>query len=146
MIETPAAALTAHVLADELDFFSIGTNDLTQYTMAADREHGDLAALTDALQPAVLRLIYDTAAAAREASIPVSVCGEMAADRLAVPILLGLGIRSLSVLPNRVPSVKALVRSLNDTECADLANEVLDASSAADVRRRVRDVLPTETA
>jgi phosphocarrier protein FPr len=146
MIETPAAALTAHVLAEELDFFSIGTNDLTQYTMAADREHGDLAALTDALQPAVLRLIRDTAAAAREASIPVSVCGEMAADRLAVPILLGLGIRSLSVLPNRVPSVKALVRSLNDTECADLADEVLGASSAADVRRRVRDILPKETA
>jgi phosphocarrier protein FPr len=146
MIETPAAALTARVMAGELDFFSIGTNDLTQYTMAADREHGDLAALTDALQPAVLRLIHATATAAREASIPVSVCGEIAADRLAIPILVGLGIRSLSVLPNRVPAVKETVRSLNDAECADLADEVLEASSAADVRRRVREILPKESA
>lgn len=134
MIETPASALLADRLADDADFFSIGTNDLAQYTMAADREHGGLGDLTDALHPPVLRLIGQTVEAAQANDRPVSVCGEIAADRDAVPILLGLGIRHLSMRPAQIPATKALVRTLDLNACRDLAENALAASDAAKVR------------
>lgn len=141
MIETPASALRADALAREVDFFSIGTNDLTQYTMAVDREHSELHGLSDALHPAVLHLIQRTVAAGTNAEIPTSVCGELAADRAAVPVLLGLGITTLSVSPNQIPDVKALVRSLDDEACRRLADEALTSNSAEDVRSRANDLL-----
>jgi phosphocarrier protein FPr len=141
MIETPASALSASVLAEEVDFFSIGTNDLAQYTMAADREHGGLGSLTDALHPPVLQLIRETAEAADAASIPVSVCGEVAGDELAVPILLGLGVTNLSVAPKRIPTVKALVRTLDLADCQMLAAKCLRADHADAVRALSKEML-----
>lgn len=141
MIETPASALSASTLAEEVDFFSIGTNDLAQYTMAADREHGGLGSLTDALHPPVLRLIRETAEAATTASIPVSVCGELAGDSSAVPILLGLGVTHLSMSPQHIPTVKALVRSLDVGDCQQLAAECLRADDAEAVRALSQEML-----
>jgi len=136
MVETPSTAIAARQFVDAVDFFSIGTNDLTQYTMAADREHADLAALSDALHPPVLRLIRHVAAVGSAHDTPVSVCGEVAADRLAVPILLGLGVDRLSVAPPSIPSVKAAVRELSLEAARSLANEALDLDDAASVRTR----------
>lgn len=113
MIEVPAAALIADTLAAECDFFSIGTNDLTQYTLAVDRGNERVAHLYDPLHPAVLSLIDASLRAASGAGIPVSVCGEMATNPLAVPLLIGLGISELSGAPNAVPVVKEITRALS---------------------------------
>ncbi|EQD55934.1 PTS system, glucose-specific EIIA/HPr/phosphoenolpyruvate-protein phosphotransferase component, partial [mine drainage metagenome] len=106
MIETPASALIADVLAREADFFSIGTNDLTQYTLAMDRGHPQLAARLDGLHPAVLTLIARTAEAAHAHGRGVAVCGGLAADPAAAPILIGLSVRELSCAPAAIPGVK----------------------------------------
>jgi phosphoenolpyruvate-protein phosphotransferase/dihydroxyacetone kinase phosphotransfer subunit len=138
MIEVPAAALTAAQLAPGLDFFSVGTNDLTQYTMAADREVSAVASLSDGLHPAVLTLIGRAAAAAAAAGRWTGVCGELAADPLAVPLLLGLGVRELSVSPGAVATVKEAVRATDLTAAAELAAHALDLPSADAVRDLVR--------
>ena len=138
MIEVPAAALTAARLAPAVDFFSVGTNDLTQYTMAADREVSAVASLNDALHPAVLTLIGRAAAAARAAGRWTGVCGELGADPLAVPVLLGLGVRELSVSPAAVATVKETVRATDLTAAAELARQALDLASADAVRDLVR--------
>ncbi len=137
MIETPAAALTASGLLREVDFLSIGSNDLTQYTLAMDRGHPQLAGRTDALHPAVLKLIAATAGAGIAVGKMVAVCGGAAADRLAVPILLGLGVRELSVVPAAVPAIKRQIRALRIDDCRDLALSCLDLGSSAEVRARV---------
>jgi multiphosphoryl transfer protein len=137
MIETPAAALTASALIREVDFLSVGSNDLTQYTLAMDRGHPQLAGRTDALHPAVLKLIAAAAGAADAAGKMVAVCGGAAADRIAVPLLLGLGVRELSVVPAAVPAIKRQVRSLRISECRELALSCLDLASSAEVRERV---------
>jgi multiphosphoryl transfer protein len=137
MIETPAAALTAAALLREVDFLSIGSNDLTQYTLAMDRGHPQLAGRTDALHPAVLKLIAATAGAGTAVGKMVAVCGGAAADRLAVPILLGLGVRELSVVPAAVPAIKRQIRALRIEYCRDLALRCLDLASPAEVRARV---------
>ena len=137
MIETPAAAVTAAQLAPHVDFFSVGSNDLSQYTLAMDRGHADLAARIDALHPAVLNLIALAASAARVALKPLAVCGGMAADPLAVPVLLGLGVDELSVVPARVPAIKACVASLELERCRALAREVLTLGSPFAVRARI---------
>jgi multiphosphoryl transfer protein len=137
MIETPAAALTASVLIREVDFLSIGSNDLTQYTLAMDRGHPTLASRTDALHPAVLKLIAAAADAGVAAGKTIAVCGGAAADSLAVPILLGLGIRELSVVPAAIPDLKRLVRALRIGDCRELAARCLDLASSAEVRALV---------
>ena len=133
MIEVPAAALTAEVLARECDFFSIGTNDLTQYTLAVDRGNERVAHLYDPLHPAVLSLIDRSARAAARAGIPVSLCGEMASNPLAVPILLGLGIGELSSTPAAVPIIKEIVHGLDFGDAEQDARRARGASSAEEV-------------
>jgi phosphocarrier protein FPr/phosphocarrier protein len=134
MIETPAAAATTDLIAAEAQFLSIGTNDLAQYVLAMDRGNPALAAEVDALHPAVLRLIRTAVEGAQAHKRPVAVCGGLAADLAAVPILIGLGVTELSVPPASVPAVKALVRTLDAGACRTLAVQACDATSAAEVR------------
>jgi len=135
MIEVPAAALMADILAHEVDFFSIGTNDLTQYTLAMDRQHPLLAGQADGLHPAVLRLIAQTVNAAHAAGKWVGVCGELGADPQAVPILVGLGVDELSVSVPTIPTVKAQVRSQTLRQNRELAQQALVCATADEVRR-----------
>jgi phosphocarrier protein FPr len=137
MVETAAAALLADVFAEQADFFSIGTNDLTQYTLAMDRSNPRLAPQIDGLHPAVLRLIDRTVAGAHARKRWVGVCGALAADPQAVPILIGLGIDELSVPVPALPAVKAQVRTLDLERCRALARQALAASDAIDVRALV---------
>jgi phosphocarrier protein FPr/phosphocarrier protein len=143
MIETPAAALLASSIIREADFLSIGSNDLTQYTLAMDRGHAVLAGRADALHPAVLKLIAAAASAGAAVGKVVAVCGGAAADRLAVPILLGLGVRELSVVPAMVPAVKRGIRSLRIAACGELAMRCLDLTSAAEVRALAAQTIET---
>jgi phosphoenolpyruvate-protein kinase (PTS system EI component) len=138
MIEVPSAALIADGLAEVADFFSIGTNDLVQYTLAADRTNPAVAELATALQPAVLRLIDLVVRAARARGLHVAVCGESAADPEVVPLLVGLGVDELSVAPGSVGTVLALTGALDATACRDVAAEALDAVTVAEVRALVR--------
>ncbi|UXZ97304.1 phosphoenolpyruvate--protein phosphotransferase [Pseudomonas phytophila] len=137
MIEVPSAALLAPVLAKEVDFFSVGTNDLTQYTMAIDRGHPTLSAQADGLHPAVLQLIDITVRAAHANGKWVGICGELAADPLAVPVLVGLGVDELSVSARSIGEVKACVRELNLSTVKQLAQNALTVGSAAEVRALV---------
>ncbi|OXS16888.1 phosphoenolpyruvate--protein phosphotransferase [Zobellella denitrificans] len=137
MVEVPSAALNAQVFAEEADFFSIGTNDLTQYTLAVDRGNGELASLSDGLNPAVLRLIKMTVDAAHAKGKWVGVCGELGSDPKALPLLVGLGVDELSVSLKRVPMVKAQVRDWSLTACQQLAEQALKASDANAVRALV---------
>ena len=143
MIETPAAALLASSLIREVDFLSVGSNDLTQYTLAMDRGDPQLAGRADALHPAVLKLVAAAAAAGAAAGKKVAVCGGAAADRLAVPLLLGLGVRELSVVPGMVPAVKRGIRSLRIDACGELARRCLELTSAAEVRALAAQSLET---
>nr|WP_257099085.1 phosphoenolpyruvate--protein phosphotransferase [Pseudovibrio flavus] len=137
MVEVPSAALMAEQFAAEVDFFSIGTNDLTQYTMAIDRGHPKLAKNADAMNPAVLRLIAQTVEGAKAHGKWVGVCGGIAGDPRAVPILVGLGLHELSVSVPAVPAVKAAVRNYTLQQCQELAEKALKMDSAADVRALV---------
>jgi len=134
MIETPASALMADSIAVESDFFSVGTNDLTQYTLAMDRGHSELAARLDALHPAVLRLIARTAEAAQASKRRLAVCGGLASDLAAAPILIGLGVHELSAVPSVIPQLKALIGKLTLEECANVAHQALQQGSAEAVR------------
>ncbi|MFO1409998.1 MAG: phosphoenolpyruvate--protein phosphotransferase [Steroidobacteraceae bacterium] len=138
MIETPAAALLAAQLAAEVDFFSIGSNDLAQYTLAMDRLHPTLAPRLDALHPAVLRLIALAAEAGAGRGLEVGVCGALASDPEAVPVLVGLGVRELSAAPAMVARIKGCVRRVALAECVALARAALAAADAAAVRALVR--------
>jgi len=138
MIETPAAVFLADRLAAEADFLSIGSNDLAQYILAMDRTSDTMAAKADALHPAVLRAIAQVTAAGRAAGCPVSLCGGLAGDPLAIPLLLGLGLTRLSLAPALIPAAKQQIRSLTHSKCEELAAKALDADTAADVRNLVR--------
>ncbi|WP_132646270.1 phosphoenolpyruvate--protein phosphotransferase [Pseudomonas aeruginosa] len=137
MVEVPSAALLAPVLAREVDFFSVGTNDLTQYTLAIDRGHPSLSAQADGLHPAVLQLIDMTVRAAHAEGKWVGVCGELAADPLALPLLVGLGVDELSVSARSIALVKAGVRELQLVAARGLARKALGLASAAEVRALV---------
>ncbi len=138
MIETPAAALTGASLAIDAEFFAIGTNDLSMYTLATDRAETDLAQLYDPLHPSVLQLIGMTAAAGSQAGIPVSVCGEVAGNAMAAPLLLGLGLRSFSMSATALPRVKQAVRGADLAECRALADAVAQAADLAQTGRLIR--------
>lgn len=138
MVEVPAVGVQAKLFAEAADFLSIGTNDLTQYVLAVDRGNDQVANRYDALHPAVLALIKRTVEAGQATGTPVAICGELASDIYAVPILLGLGLDTLSVSPPSLPMVKHIVTHLSATEAQSLAANVLDASDAGTVRRRAR--------
>ncbi|HEY9411879.1 MAG TPA: phosphoenolpyruvate--protein phosphotransferase [Jiangellaceae bacterium] len=142
MVEVPAAALTAGSILRHVAFASIGTNDLGQYTMAADRLLGELAALNDPWQPAVLRLVQLTGEAGAAAQRPVGVCGEAAADPALAVVLVGLGVTSLSMTPRAIPDVAEVLRSVTMADCERLAGLALEAADAAAARAAVRTVLP----
>jgi phosphoenolpyruvate-protein phosphotransferase (PTS system enzyme I) len=133
MIETPAAALTAPELARYADFFSIGTNDLVQYTLAVDRGNARLASLYNPFHPGVVRLMERTARAGRDAGIEVSVCGEMAANPLGVFLLLGLGITALSVSPAALPEIKKVIRSVPAVDAREAVSRALRAATADEI-------------
>ncbi len=139
MIETPGAALSADALALEADFFAIGTNDLTAYTLAVDRGGTDVAELYDPLHPAVLRLIQFATEAALRMRMPVSVCGEMAANPHLTPLLLGLGLRSFSMNAASVPRVKQMIRAVEIDACARFARRVMEQSDPAKIEALVAD-------
>jgi multiphosphoryl transfer protein len=140
MVEIPAVAIMAEVFAEEADFFSIGTNDLTQYTLAMDRGHPKLAPKVDALNPGLLRLIALTVEGARKHKRFTGVCGGIAGDAQAVPILVGLGVDELSVSLPSIPTIKAQIRRLSHAECRDLAQRALNCRTGDEVRA----LLPVE--
>lgn len=137
MIETPGAALSADALALEADFFAIGTNDLTMYTLAVDRAESEVAHLYDPLHPSVLRLVQFATEAALRMRMPVSVCGEMAANPRLTPLLLGLGLRSFSMNASAVPRVKQAVRAAKIDDCARFARRVMEQADPARIQELV---------
>jgi|SRR5687767_6304064 len=141
MIEVPSAALTADLLAREVDFFSIGTNDLIQYALAVDRNNEHLAELYQPLHPALLRMIRFVTESASAAGIEISVCGEMAADVRYAPLLVGLGLRRLSMSPRMVPAIKTRLRELDCAELEVLARRAGDFATAPEVEAFVRSAL-----
>lgn len=144
MVEVPAAALAAHSLAKESDFFSIGTNDLTQYVLAVDRGNELVANLYSPANPAVLMLIRATLEAARQAGIPVSMCGEMAGDPLFTTLLVGMGMTELSVSPPAIPEIKKIIRSVSYERCREVAAEVSTMTETGAILERLRDRLDTD--
>ncbi|HEY9088862.1 MAG TPA: phosphoenolpyruvate--protein phosphotransferase, partial [Anaerolineaceae bacterium] len=141
MVEVPSAALMADVIAPEVDFFSIGTNDLTQYTLAVDRGHPTMAFMSDGLHPAVLRLIAHTIESAHKFGKRCDLCGELGSTPAAVPILVGLGMDELSVSTPAIPAVKAQIRSLKLEEVRPLAQKALACATPQEVRQLVKETL-----
>ena len=146
MIEVPSAALQAHVLAKECSFFSIGTNDLTQYTLAVDRGNELVANLYSPANPAVLQLIHMAVEAAAKEKISVSMCGEMAGDPIYVSLLLGMGLTDLSVSPPSIPEIKKIIRNVRYERCKDVAQKVLAMNETSAIleflRSRLGEDLP----
>lgn len=142
MVEIPSAAVVADQLAKVVDFFSIGTNDLSQYTMAADRTNPKVAELSDAFQPAVLRLIRDIIKAAHTEGKWVGMCGELSGEPLAAPILLGLGLDEFSMVPPIIPIIKQILRKLDSKEMERLAEQALQLESPTDIQEFVREQVP----
>jgi phosphotransferase system enzyme I (PtsI) len=137
MIEIPSAALLADLMANEVDFFSIGTNDLVQYTLAVDRDNENVANMYTPLHPAVLRLIERTARAARAARVPISICGEMAGEPINVPVLVGCGLDTFSMNPISIPIVKEIIRHCNAVDCRALLQELLTYPTVDEVQQRL---------
>jgi phosphocarrier protein FPr len=141
MVEIPSAAILAPVLADEVDFFSIGTNDLTQYTLAAERGNPALYHLADGLHPAVLQLIKEVVSASNQAGMWTGICGELGGDPEATPILVGLGVDELSLNPAGIPRIKSIIRDLTMENARVLARKALHCQTSAEVRQLVRDFM-----
>ncbi len=141
MIEVPSAAIISEQLAREADFFSLGTNDLVQYTLAVDRGTARVAGLYDPLHPAVLRLIQQVTDNAEAAGIPTSICGEMAADPVAAVILMGLGVHLLSISPGQIPELKEVVRAADLATMQQVARDCLGLTSGAEIRARVESTM-----
>ncbi len=143
MVETPSAALTAFTLARDVDFFSIGTNDLVQYTLAVDRGNELVSTLYSAVDPAVLRLIRTVIQDAHKAQIDLSVCGEMASEPEYIMLLLGMGVRTISLTPPMIPEIKQIIRSVTIEDCNNVAREVLGMNSERQISSYLRDVTRT---
>jgi phosphoenolpyruvate-protein kinase (PTS system EI component) len=141
MIETPAAVLMADRLAEVCAFFSVGTNDLTQYTMAVDRGNARLANRFNPHDPSVVRQLHRVLQVGRAAGLPVSVCGEMASEPLSAVLLIGLGYDRLSVSPPALPLVKWVVRTIPEDAARRAADAALEAASAADVSAALREAV-----
>ncbi len=144
MVEVPSAALQAHVLAKECDFFSIGTNDLTQYALAVDRGNELVAYLYNAANPAVLMLIKMTVDAALAAKIPVSMCGEMAGDPIFSAALVGFGMTEMSISPPTIPEIKKIIRGLSFEECKNVSAEIMKMTETDDITSYLRERLPKD--
>lgn len=146
MVEVPASALMASSFAREVDFFSVGTNDLVQYTLAVDRTNERVASLYTPIHPAVLRLVRDVARAARKREIPVSCCGQSAADPAFAALLIGMGVRTLSVTASSLPLVKRTIRALDSGKCERIAKRAIgfdsEAESSSYVLNRLRKIVP----
>jgi phosphotransferase system enzyme I (PtsI) len=146
MVETPSAALTAYSLAHEVNFFSIGTNDLTQYTLAVDRGNELVSSLYSVSDPAVLRLIRNVIQDAHKAQVDLSVCGEMASEPEYIMLLLGMGVRSISIAPPMLPEIKQMIRSVTMEDCNKVARKVLSMDSERQIsvylRNAARKILP----
>lgn len=145
MIEVPSAALTIDLLASEADFVSIGTNDLIQYLLAVDRTDDRVSAMYAPLHPAILRVLRHVARGARRRGLPVSVCGEMAADPVLLPLLAGLGLREFSMTPAAIPVAKQVVRGLRIADATRLASRALKAATAAEVEKVLAESLSRPT-
>jgi phosphotransferase system enzyme I (PtsI) len=141
MIEVPSAALMARVFAAESNFFSIGTNDLVQYTLAVDRGNERVAHLYQSAHPAVVYLAKSIVRAARSAQIDCSLCGEMAGEPLFSMLLLGMGLRTLSMVPDQIPVIKRVIRSVTIEQCEHLARRVGSFDSERQVETALRDEL-----
>jgi phosphotransferase system enzyme I (PtsI) len=141
MIEVPSAAIAAHLLAPEVDFFTIGTNDLIQFCLAVDRTDDRVSDLYEPLHPAVLRLIRTVRRAASRRKIPVSLCGEMASDPALVGLLVGLGLTEFSMTPGAIPIVRQVVQELNAADARKLAGHVLTLATAAEIEQYLFDAL-----
>ena len=141
MIEVPSAVLLADVLAKEVDFFSIGTNDLIQYSLAIDRGNEYVAHLYEPLHPGVLRMIYRTIEAAHEAGIEAAVCGEMAGEPMYLPVLIGMGLDELSMNALDIPKIKRMIRMSNQNQCCALVRDLLECSTAQKIRGHLLDFL-----
>lgn len=139
MIETPSAALTASSLARDVDFFSIGTNDLTQYTLAVDRGNELVSTIYSSADPAVLRLIRTVIQDAYKAQIDLSVCGEMASEPEYIMLLLGMGVRTISLAPPMIPEIKQIIRSVTIEDCNDVARKILGMNSERQISNYLRD-------
>ncbi|MGZ8853220.1 MAG: phosphoenolpyruvate--protein phosphotransferase, partial [Thermoanaerobaculia bacterium] len=137
MIEVPSAAVIADLLATESDFFSIGTNDLIQYSLAIDRSNENVSYLYEPLHPALLRLIKGVIDAGKKAGIPVSMCGEMASDPIYATVLLGLGLEIFSMNPSNIPAIKNVIRSLRYKDCRRIAEVALQKKTAQEIEEFV---------
>jgi len=142
MIEIPAAAIMADQLSKVVDFFSIGTNDLSQYTLAADRTNAQVSEIASGFQPAVFRLIKQVIDAAHANGKWVGLCGELAGEVLAIPILLGLGLDEFSMNPPAIPYAKYLIRSISMEKAQWIANQVLDLGSDQEIRSFILENVP----
>ncbi|MAT72982.1 MAG: phosphoenolpyruvate--protein phosphotransferase [Planctomycetaceae bacterium] len=141
MVETPAAVVMMDMFVHEVDFFSIGTNDLVQYCLAVDRSNKDVASLYTASDPSVLRLIQMSISAAKKADVPISMCGQMCGNPMYTMLLLGLGLRSMSVTPAAVPEIKRVCRSVSIKQCEKVAKRSLALDSARDVKTYLKEEL-----
>jgi phosphotransferase system enzyme I (PtsI) len=141
MIEVPSAALVVDLIASEVDFLSIGTNDLIQYTLAIDRVNEHVAYLYEPLHPAVMRMIKYVMTVAREVKIPVSLCGEVAGDPIYAPALMGLGLREFSMNSVSVPRVKRIIREVTLEESKQLASQILTFSTAREIEEHTNQYM-----
>jgi phosphotransferase system enzyme I (PtsI) len=141
MVEVPSAVMMLDHFADEVDFFSIGTNDLIQYALAVDRSNKDVASLYTAADPSVLRLIDMSVRIANKNEVPISMCGQMCGNPLYTMLLLGLGLRSLSVTPAAIPEIKQVCRRVAIPGCQRVAKRALELESARDVKTYLKEEL-----
>ena len=141
MVEVPAAVMMIDHFVDEVDFLSIGTNDLIQYTLAVDRSNKDVVGLYNASDPAVLKLISMAIEAGRKKSIPVNLCGQMSGNPVYTMLLLGLGLRQFSVTPGAIPEIKKICRSVTIEDCEAVARRSLTMENARDIKSYLREEL-----